>query len=178
MKDIRITVKLLAPLGTPWQSDTVFGHLAWHVARGGAPMSIGEFLTPFREGRPPFVLSDAFPGDLLPRPFLSARSKAEPRTVDEYALAKARQKTGYVTTSEFDALRRSGDTTWVPKQAPWTSTQVPHAAINRTTGTTTGGDDGSDAASYREECACRSLPWQPTSLQAIGGDHWPVPAYH
>ena len=34
-------------------------------------MTIQEFLRPFREGQPTFVLTDGFPGDLLPRPLVS-----------------------------------------------------------------------------------------------------------
>jgi CRISPR-associated protein Csm4 len=52
-----------------WQSDTLMGLLAaLYVREAGAEKAASDLLEPWRDGRPPFVLSDAFPGDLLPAP--------------------------------------------------------------------------------------------------------------
>jgi CRISPR-associated protein Csm4 len=54
---------------TPWHADTLTGMLASVLARAhGADRLEGDLLEPWRLGQPPFVLSDAFPGDLLPSP--------------------------------------------------------------------------------------------------------------
>jgi CRISPR-associated protein Csm4 len=54
---------------TEWQADTLLGLLACVYGRARGAGALEEhFLRPWREGGPLFVLSDAFPGDLLPAP--------------------------------------------------------------------------------------------------------------
>ena len=51
---------------TPWQSDTLAGLLCWMCARTeGHTVLRQQIIEPALAGRPPFVLSDAFPGDWL-----------------------------------------------------------------------------------------------------------------
>ena len=62
----------LRPLGvwtTPWQADSLLGALAcaWVRSHGAAALR-RDLLEPWRAGEPPFVVSDAFPGDCLPAP--------------------------------------------------------------------------------------------------------------
>lgn len=58
-----------SPWRTPWQSDTLSGLLCWMCARtDGHDVLREEIIEPALAGRPPFVLSDAFPGDWLPMP--------------------------------------------------------------------------------------------------------------
>lgn len=65
----RICVRPLSPWATPWQADTLAGLLCWSLARLEGEQTLRErILGPAAAGRPPFVLSDAFPGDLLPVP--------------------------------------------------------------------------------------------------------------
>ncbi len=73
MLDFLIRICLLSPTGTPWQSDTLFGHLCWQVALGRADLPIEAFLAPFLGGEPPFVFSDGFPSGLMPKPMLPYR---------------------------------------------------------------------------------------------------------
>lgn len=136
VRDYCIRIRLLSPVGTPWQSDTIFGHLAWHVAYGCAGMTIEEFLAPFREGRPPFVLSDGFPDGLLPRPFLPALSDAS-RDRQEYARTKRKEKALLVSQEDFQKIRRGEVSAWEPVDHPWRQFDILHASINRLTGTTT-----------------------------------------
>ena len=66
-------VKLkLKPLGvwtTPWQADSLLGAMAcgWARSRGQDALR-RDFLEPWLAHEPPFVISDAFPGDSLPAP--------------------------------------------------------------------------------------------------------------
>lgn len=143
MRDYRIRIRLRSPIGTPWQSDTLFGHLAWHVAHGRTNMTIEEFLQPFREGCPPFVLSDGFPDELLPRPFLPILSD-RPSTTQDYALAKRREKAQFVTQEDFQNIRRGDVTNWRLVDDPWQHFELLHASINRFTGTTTGPETEED----------------------------------
>jgi len=139
VQDFRLRLRLLSPLGTPWQSDTVCGHLAWRVAQGAGGLSVEEFLASFREGRPPFLLSDGCPGDLLPRPFLPP----PPEEAGDRE-ARARARCHFVSPEEFTALRRATTVTWQSAPDPWRFVQTPHAALSRateTTGTVGEGDD-------------------------------------
>jgi CRISPR-associated protein Csm4 len=65
-KPYRLTIRLKSPIGTPWQADTIIGHLAWMERFKEGESGVKAFLSPFLKGEPPFVLSDGFPEDLLP----------------------------------------------------------------------------------------------------------------
>jgi CRISPR-associated protein Csm4 len=65
----RLRLRPLSPWCTPWQADTLFGLLCWACARShGAAAVQSRLIEPALAGTPPFVLSDACPGDLLPAP--------------------------------------------------------------------------------------------------------------
>lgn len=65
----RLRLRPTSPWRTPWQSDTLSGMLCWAAARRDGPDCLArDILQPALQGQPPFVLSDAFPGDLLPVP--------------------------------------------------------------------------------------------------------------
>jgi CRISPR-associated protein Csm4 len=69
MKLYRFRLIPESPWRTPWQSDTLAGLLCWTCARTeGEEVLRREIIDPALAGRPPFVLSDAFPGDWLPVP--------------------------------------------------------------------------------------------------------------
>jgi CRISPR-associated protein Csm4 len=71
MKLIRFRLKpKTAWMGpSPWQADTIAGLLAVVYARATTPERAAEdLIEPWRRGEPTLVVSDAFPGDLLPAP--------------------------------------------------------------------------------------------------------------
>ncbi len=58
-----------SPWRTPWQADTLSGLLCWTCARTEGDSTLRQqLIEPALAGRPPFVLSDAFPGEWLPLP--------------------------------------------------------------------------------------------------------------
>jgi len=58
-----------SPWRTPWQADTLAGALLATCARTHGPQFLRDkLIEPMLAGQPPFVLSDALPGDLLPFP--------------------------------------------------------------------------------------------------------------
>lgn len=63
--------------GTPWHADTLFGALCWQLVRRRGEDSLKKTLAYFRDGNPPFVLSDGCPGDCLPRPLVLLGGGAE-----------------------------------------------------------------------------------------------------
>ena len=69
MKLIRFHLKPVTPWMTAWQADTIAGLLAaLYVRAAGVEEAERELITPWREGKPTLVVSDAFPDDLLPAP--------------------------------------------------------------------------------------------------------------
>lgn len=64
----RLRLRPRAPWATPFRSDSLFGSLCWRWLEL-FPETFGALLEAFRQGdAPPFVLSDAWPGDLMPVP--------------------------------------------------------------------------------------------------------------
>ncbi|MGH7214061.1 MAG: hypothetical protein ACREIT_04800, partial [Tepidisphaeraceae bacterium] len=65
----RLTILPRSPWRTPWQADTLSGALLATCARVHGAKTLRETLIDsMLAGEPPFVLSDALPGDLLPLP--------------------------------------------------------------------------------------------------------------
>lgn len=71
MQLYRIKLKPLSPWRTPWQADTLAGLLCRACARiRGGNFLHEHILQPALNDNPSFLVSDAFPGDLLPVPDL------------------------------------------------------------------------------------------------------------
>lgn len=141
-RDYRLTLRLLAPLGTPMQSDTLFGYLACHIAWTEGPGAVEAFLEPFLSGAPPFILSDAFPAGLLPRPlFPSVPEPYRAARTDrhEWRLEGHVRKAAWMTVEDFLAVMRGEQRPTRPVASPWLSVETPHAAIDRSTDTTAPG---------------------------------------
>lgn len=69
MNLVRLRIEPTSSWRTPWQADTLTGMMASALARAHGPERLeSDLLEPWRRGEPPFVLSDACPGDLLPSP--------------------------------------------------------------------------------------------------------------
>jgi len=79
---IRVVFSLASSYSTPFQADTIFGHLCWSAAYLEGDEALAEFLSRF-ESEPPLLVSDAFPairmqnGDkpiyYLPRPTVAPK---------------------------------------------------------------------------------------------------------
>jgi len=134
MKTYRFKLKPLAPWSTPWDADTLFAALAWQVLRSGGEGSLREFLAQFQAGRPPFVLSSAFPERWLPCPL-----SAEIRDLPDSNVKRKRPV--FVREEQFRTLITGNgeilpsDT---PPPEPILSRSRLQAAIDRKTGTTGG----------------------------------------
>jgi CRISPR-associated protein Csm4 len=64
----RLRLRPLSPWATPWRADSLFGAICWRWLEL-FPESFESMLTEFHEGwTPPFILSDAWPSDLMPVP--------------------------------------------------------------------------------------------------------------
>jgi CRISPR-associated protein Csm4 len=147
----RVRIRLLAPLGTPLTSGTLFGHLCWAVYEGRGEAGLEEWLD--RQDDAPWILSDGFPEALLPRPLLSP-SPWSAASSDEQAAAKADKRKRWVGVADYMILRENlspGTLAVKARLSPWEepdkldetrlSQQLddvrrPHNTIDRRRGTT------------------------------------------
>jgi len=139
MEISRIRLKLKGSYITPWQADTIFGHICWVVLKKEGPDSFADFIEPFVKGNPPFVISNAFPGDLIPVP-LNLFSRDELRKVEEVGLSyKQVKKVSWIKLSDLVGVLDKGWTSIDElnlKRKPIVYHRRYGNAINRRTGTT------------------------------------------
>lgn len=89
-----------SPWRTPWQADTLGGLLCWTCARtAGDDVLRQHLIEPALAGRPPFVLSDAFPGERLPLPEAVRTLNAQPE------LRKAINRARWLPPNSFRQLQ-------------------------------------------------------------------------
>ena len=156
-RDYRLTLRLLSPLGTPMHSDTLFGHLCWQMLFREGEEGLKSFLEPFAEGEPAFLVSDAFPAGLLPKPLFPFSARSIGNTPEEYARRKKRRKAPFLREADFLAVLRGEEPKGEPVGNVWRTVSVPHAAISRAT-FTTGAREDEAGALYFTEAKVLSLP--------------------
>lgn len=111
----RLHLRPRSPWRTPWQADTLAGALCATAARvHGADFLRDRLIEPMLAGRPPFVLSDAFPGDLLPVP-VAVRLAKPPLDADRKAIKRGR----WLKRGDFLALRANGHEADGDGRVPW-----------------------------------------------------------
>src|SRR3989304_1360827 len=106
----RLRLNLRGPTGTPWQADTIFGHLCWALRHRRGEVALREFLGYFWEGQPLFLLSDGFAGGLLPLPVGTGLGQGE--GIEGLRQARAARKLRSVGREDF--LRAVRGESFVP----------------------------------------------------------------
>ena len=134
---------------TPWQADTLFGHLCWLIRYRESEEALLDFLEQYHQGRPPLLLSNGFPGELLPRPTLPAQGhRADLPKSDQIATMKAAKRgkdIRWISLDDFNALRR-GERIHPGRQIALKPPQVVlKNQINRLTGGTAAMDEKADS---------------------------------
>ncbi|HDK26256.1 MAG TPA: hypothetical protein ENG48_04085 [Candidatus Atribacteria bacterium] len=77
MNGYKVIYQIKSPVITPFQADTIFGHLCWAIKYIKGEESLIDFLKIYDHEKPPLILSDGFPEGFLPMPIL------RPLTIDE-----------------------------------------------------------------------------------------------
>jgi CRISPR-associated protein Csm4 len=160
LKIHRLNIEPGSPFTTPLQSDTLFGHLAWAIVYGEGEDKLKEVLAEFNLDEPPFLLSEAFPEEMLPVPILPPLTQKErcalARTRYQNAsIATLRQlsedlkrvrKRKYLSVDKFCRVAHNLDSLALARSLLDTIDQVhskeevrTHVTINRLTGTATEG---------------------------------------
>src|SRR5690554_4381632 len=80
----RIKLKPRGLFTHTWQADTIFGGLCWVMQSIEGEYTLRQCLADQQSTSPPLVLSNGFPGDLLPRHFLPDSIPAQKPNRDEY----------------------------------------------------------------------------------------------
>lgn len=104
----RLRLDPASPLGTPFSSGTLFGHLAWAKRDRDGETALTEWLG--RLAAEPFSLSDALPADRLPRPLLPSPPAEAPKKLTRESLkvleeAKEIRRRGFVSLAAWRDLR-------------------------------------------------------------------------
>jgi CRISPR-associated protein Csm4 len=140
MRNYRSTITLGSACATPWQADTLFGHLCWSlVRRRGEGFLTNDFLATYRRNEPPVLISDGFPHSFLPRPRAPARQQPNEglpkvQRVRDYRATKDQMKARWLSLEEFNRARRGQAVS--PGPQPQTTTRVVSKnRISRQTGT-------------------------------------------
>jgi len=118
MQIYRVTLTLRSFSASPWQADTLFGHLCWFIVRRDGAESLGRFLQRYMirhgDGDPPVLLSDGFPAEYLPRPVLIRDWPSNPskhQRIGQQRELKRRYQSPWLTLPQFNQWRRGEDMT-------------------------------------------------------------------
>lgn len=100
----RIRFRLASPLATPLHSGTLFGNLCWAWRYLHGETSLAQWLCSLPDA--PFLISDGFPADMLPRPLLKP---AAPRrlSLEEVQQQKKLKKRRLIPRRMFLDLRHA-----------------------------------------------------------------------
>ncbi len=130
MKIYKIKLLTQGSIMTPFQADTIFGHLCWAVAHREGDKSLKDFLEPFIRGNPPFVISDGFPDQLLPKPFSIDFIIDKPEEKKEW------KRIELINFDDFNSIREGKKCSGFGVTDPLKIHSVPHNIVNRLTNTT------------------------------------------
>jgi len=69
-RNYTIRLILKSPIITPFQSDTLFGHICWAInyLKWDDKREVEDFLALYDQKKPPLLISNGFPKDYLPKP--------------------------------------------------------------------------------------------------------------
>lgn len=102
MNTYKLEISLHSYIVSPLIADTIFGHLAWGIARREGSKALEEFLNTYSGDRPAIILSSAFPKTYVPMPELSSlASRQEIKDIKTYSQLKKANKIAYIPVSLF-----------------------------------------------------------------------------
>jgi len=113
MKWYRVRFRLKSWFATPWQSDTIFGHLCWGMRYLFGEDALTAFLRRYDEGAPPVLVSNGFPGDYLPCPAVHPHEVDAAAPLDEqrqlFDATRKKRKLMFIPVGQFNRVISTGD---------------------------------------------------------------------
>lgn len=105
MKWFRAKFKLKGWVASAWQSDTLFGHLCWGMRYLHGEDELKNFLRLYDDGTLPLLVSNGFPGELLPNPLMPPPTIERTLPLEEqrknFRHYKQAKGSKYITLPEF-----------------------------------------------------------------------------
>ncbi|EYD68940.1 hypothetical protein MWG03_00560 [Fusobacterium necrophorum] len=107
-------IKALSSYLTPWQSDTIYGHIFWAISLLEGEEELKKIIREFEEKNPPFIVSNGFTENSYPllqkesieRNFtLECQKKFKKSMVDTVRTLKKIHKISFVSLDDFNVLR-------------------------------------------------------------------------
>lgn len=124
---------------TPFWADTIFGGLCWVIREREGSHFLTDMLQDFCNGDPWFVLSNAFPGDLLPKPLIKIK-RPSPLSKEAMIMTakedKSLKKIRFLTLTEFGEMINGRRVNIQKKDSEIIPGSTLHNQINRITGLT------------------------------------------
>lgn len=127
MSLLRATVELRSSICTPLKGDTIWGHVACGIANHEGDEGVKAFCNL----DPPFVVSSAFPHNMLPKPLLEPIEPEDFKTKEDYVQYKKEKKSKYITASSFLEIKEDESI----DEIKFKSMAVTHVSISRLSGT-------------------------------------------
>lgn len=136
----KFTITPQGAVGTPFRSDTLFGHACWTMRMYEKKERFDKFIENAAEQKPELVFSDGFPSGFLPRPLMPLE-QIKFDSKEQYDTFKKRSKQMWIKKDELNEcnsiqwiLDSSHDTGEEYKNSPMQQA-VLHNVIDRFTGT-------------------------------------------
>ncbi len=141
MRLYRIKIYPRSSYITPWQSDTLMGSLCWVMRQMYGESELQEFLNCCLEDNYPFVVSDGFPGDLLPRPLVGLYHETgeqvdRQEAMSRFAAFKRARKAFYIDLQEFNAITAGNPVDLKLRGPVEVSVPTLHNSVSRLSGST------------------------------------------
>lgn len=154
----RLRLEPRGPYATPFLADTLMGHLCWAAVRLQGQAGLDELLESARKGQPRVVVSDGFPGDLLPMPVLPPTVIPGGDVVTQRAhfrRQKSQRKASMIALEDFRRIINGegvAPTDLTEEQKKWLPKPrgVLKNSIDRNTSTTPDADQGGGLYEFQE----------------------------
>jgi CRISPR-associated protein Csm4 len=134
VKTFRLKLKLKGGFATPFDADTIFGGLCWTIRYFDGEDALTAFLDRYHRGQPPLILSNAFPGDLFPKPLIPRtvpKSQSRSELISSAREAKRVKNINYLTPDEFFSLAKGHNVFLSGKEKAIHEEVTLHNQINR-----------------------------------------------
>ncbi|NSL53041.1 type III-A CRISPR-associated RAMP protein Csm4 [Calidifontibacillus erzurumensis] len=159
MKLYEVQLSLTSPFKTNWQGDILFGHMAWAYRERFGEEHLTRWLETFKED-PPFVLSDGFITNTLPRPMIPPPKRSyhtKKEMIDNIRQGKKIKKQLLVHVDDFRDFLGGKPLTFSDEvQGSFKSVVETHNTIDRIKGTSL-----DENGLYEEEsiflCGCDTI---------------------
>ncbi len=141
-KIYRWKIKPLSSFITPWQSDTIYGHIFWALRFLYGEEELKNVIDEFKSFNPPFICSNGFINDYIPYFGSKVVEKNIKNDVKELEKIKRLKRIKEYEIADFNKMRKEGIDKlslekYLGRAKGFLESSVTHNTVNRLAGTTT-----------------------------------------